>query len=420
MFGWYRDLSAKERGTMLACFGGWSLDALDVQVYSFVMPTLIALWSISKGEAGLIGTVTLLISSFGGWFSGALCDRYGRVRMLQITILWYAVFTFLCGFAMNFEQLFVLRALHGFGFGGEWAAGAVLIGEAVRDKYRGRAVGLVQTGWGVGWGVAALLYTGIFAFVPEALAWKILFWVGIAPALFVFWVRRHIDEPDVFHTRRRAAGGFDKAHLLSVLRPPYLWTTVKVALMVSGAQGGGYALSVWLPTYLKTVRGLSAPSTGSFLVLHISGALIGFVWGSYLSDQIGRKATFMWSAVGSFVMILIYMFAPLDNFALLLMGFPLGIILYIKFPPMGPFMTELYPTGVRGTGQGFCYNAGRGIGAVFPALIGFLSEHMSLAGAIGVFSAIAFGLMIVMLLLLPETRGRSLAEIDGAATAPGN
>jgi MFS family permease len=420
MLGWYRDLSAKERGTMLACFGGWSLDALDVQVYSFVMPTLIALWAISKGEAGLIGTVTLLISSFGGWFSGALCDRYGRVHMLQITILWYAFFTFLCGFAQNFEQLFILRALHGFGFGGEWAAGAVLIGEAVRDKYRGRAVGLVQTGWGVGWGAAALLYTGIYAFVPEALAWKILFWVGIIPALFVFWVRRHIDEPEIYVVGRETAKKFDTSHLLSVLRPPYLWTTVKVALMVAGAQGGGYALSVWLPTYLKTVRGLSAPTTGSFLMLHISGALIGFVWGSYLSDQIGRKATFMWSAVGSFALILVYTFVPLDNVSLLLMGFPLGIILYIKFPPMGPFMTELYPTEVRGTGQGFCYNAGRGIGAVFPALIGFLSEHMSLASAIGLFSAIAFGIMILMLLMLPETRGRSLAELDGIAAAPGN
>jgi predicted MFS family arabinose efflux permease len=295
----------------------------------------------------------------------------------------------------------------------------VLIGEAVRDKYRGRAVGLVQTGWGVGWAAGALLYTGIYAFVPEALAWKLLFWIGILPALFVFWVRRHIQDPDIFHGRQTAKPT-GASHILSVLRPPHLWTTIKVSLMVSGAQGGGYALSVWLPTYLKTVRGLSAPTTGSFLLLHISGALIGFVWGSYLSDQIGRKATFMWSAVGSFAMILVYMFAPLDNFSLLLMGFPLGIILYIKFPPMGPFMTELYPTEVRGTGQGFCYNAGRGIGAVFPALIGFLAEHMSLAGAIGTFAAIAFGLMIVMLLMLPETRGRSLAELDGAATAPGN
>src|SRR5579884_1246398 len=156
MLAWLRELNPKERQTMGACFGGWSLDALDVQMYSFVIPTVIAIWGLSRGDAGLIATVTLLISSFGGWFTGSLSDRFGRVRMLQITILWYSFFTFLCGFAQNFEQLFALRALHGLGFGGEWAAGSVLIGEVVRDKYRGRAVGFVQTGWAIGWGAAAL------------------------------------------------------------------------------------------------------------------------------------------------------------------------------------------------------------------------------------------------------------------------
>src|SRR5436305_9070162 len=118
--------------------------------------------------------------------------------MLQITILWYSFFTFLCGFAQNFEQLFVLRALHGFGFGGEWAAGSVLIGEVVRDKFRGRAVGFVQTGWAVGWGAGALVYTGLFWMLPEATAWRVLFFVGILPALLVFWIRRHLKDSDVF------------------------------------------------------------------------------------------------------------------------------------------------------------------------------------------------------------------------------
>jgi len=165
MLAWFGELNTKERRTMGACFGGWALDAFDVQMYSFVIPTVIALWGLSRGEAGLIGTVTLLISSLGGWFSGTLADRFGRVRMLQITILWYSIFTFLCAFAQNFEQLFVLRALHGFGFGGEWAAGAVLMGEVIRDKYRGRGVGIVQTGWAVGWGsLCADLYRALCLF----------------------------------------------------------------------------------------------------------------------------------------------------------------------------------------------------------------------------------------------------------------
>src|SRR6476659_9737466 len=211
MLAWFGELNAKERRTMGACFGGWALDAFDVQMYSFVIPTVIALWGLSRGEAGLIGTVTLLISSLGGLFCGTLADRFGRVLMLQITILWYSFFTFLCAFAQNFEQLFVLRGLHGLGFGGEWATGAVLMGEVIRDKYRGRGVGFVQTGAAVGPGLAALVYAGLYAILPEAIAWRALFAVGILPALLVLWIRRSIPESEAFEGRRSAKPGI--AHL---------------------------------------------------------------------------------------------------------------------------------------------------------------------------------------------------------------
>jgi MFS family permease len=369
-------------------------------------------WGLSRGEAGLIGTVTLLISSLGGWFSGTLADRFGRVRMLQITILWYSVFTFLCAFAQNFEQLFILRALHGFGFGGEWAAGAVLMGEVIRDKYRGRGVGIVQTGWAVGWGASALVYTALYAVLPEAIAWRALFAIGLLPAVFVFWIRRHIDEPEIFRDKQRKRAPVTAAHLLAAFRSPHLWTTIKVSLMVTGAQGGGYALGIWMPTYLRTVRHLSATTTGGFLLVQIFGAFLGFLAGAYLSDIIGRKWTFMWSAILSFIGILLYMFLPMGNTALLFFGVPLFVVFLMKFPPMGPFMTELYPTSVRGTAQGFCYNSGRALGSFFPTMVGYLSQVMSLGTAIAVFSAIAFGLMIVMLLTLPETRGRSLASLE--------
>ena len=415
MIAWMADLNAKERRTMGACFGGWALDAFDVQMYSFIIPTVIVLWGLSRGEAGLIGTVTLLISSLGGWFCGTLSDRFGRVRMLQFTILWYSVFTFLCAFAQDFQQLFWLRALHGLGFGGEWAAGAVLMGESIRDKYRGRGVGLVQTGWAVGWGASALVYTVLYSVLPEAIAWRVLFAVGLLPAVFVFWIRRHIEEPALFHATRRSRPAIGFSHLLSAFRTPYLWTTVKVTLMVAGAQGGGYALGIWMPTYLRMVRGLSASGTGGFLLVQIFGALLGFLAGAWLSDAIGRRLTFMLSAIGSVAMVLIYMFVPMSNTVLLFAGIPLNIMMLMKFPPMGPFMTELYPTAVRGNAQGFCYNAGRAIGAAFPTLVGVLSERMPLGAAIGVFSVIAFGLMIVMLLMLPETRGRSLDSLDEAA-----
>jgi MFS family permease len=413
MLAWLRDLNGRERSTMLACWSGWTLDGFDGQLYSYVVPTVIALWGISAGTAGTIGTVALLTSSFGGWITGSLSDRFGRVRMLQITIVWYSLFTFLCGFAQNFEQLFVLRALHGLGFGGEWAAGAVLMGEVIRDKYRGRGVGFVQTGAAIGPGAAALVYAGLYAVLPEATAWRALFAVGILPALLVLWIRRKIPESEAF-ARQATQPPAGVAHLFSAFRGPYFWLTVKVSLMVAGAQGGVYAVQFWMPTYLRTVRHLSATGTGGYVAVQMLGALIGFLLGAYLADAIGRKWTFMLSAVLTVAMVLIYMFVPVNDTALLFLGMPLSTAILMKFSPMGPFMTELYPTELRGTGQGFCYNGGRAIGAFFPTIIGYASQVMPLGTAIALFCTLASGLMIVMLLLLPETRGRQIASLQSA------
>jgi MFS family permease len=414
MLRWLGDLTRKEKKTMIACLCGWSLDALDVQLFSLVIPTLLTLWGIGRAEAGMLGTVTLLVSALGGWIAGALSDRFGRVKVLQVTILWYALFTFLCGFAQDYTQLFVLRTLQGLGFGAEWSAGAVLMGEAIRDRYRGRAVGLVQSGWAIGWGAAVLLYTALFAWLPEAMAWRALFWMGLAPALLVFWVRKHVDEPDVFtQTKTREVGA---ARLFVVLRPPYFTTTLRVALMVTGAQGGVYALAVWLPTYLRTARGLSIGDTGSYLFVHIVGAWFGFIAGAHLADAIGRRATFFLSALGAAVTLVVFITLPLSSGMQLFVAGPLGFVVYMMFAPMGAFMTELYPTAVRGVGQGFCYNVGRAMGALFPALVGFLADRLSLGTAIVLFALAAYALQLAALLALPETRGRSVAHIGREPT----
>jgi MFS family permease len=414
MLAWLRDLTSRERKTMLGCWSGWTLDAFDQQLYSYVVPTVIAVWGMSTGAAGMIGTVSVVTSSFGGWFAGALADRFGRVRVLQIAILWYSVFTFLCAFAQNFEQLFILRGLHGLGYGGEWATGAVLMGEVIRDKYRGRGVGFVQTGGAVGPGLGALVYAGLYAVLPEEIAWRALFAVGILPALLVLWIRRSIPESEAFAGQRNSSTRPGLAHLLSAFRGPYLWLTIKVSLMAMGAQGGGWAIGFWMPTYLLTVRHLSASGTGLYVAVQSFGALIGFVLGAYLADAIGRKWTFMISAVARIIMVLVYLYAPVGNTGLLLLGVPLSIAIQMGFAPMGPFMTELYPTAIRGTGQGFCYNAGRAIGAVFMTAIGFATVVMPLGAAIALFSILAHVLMIVMLLALPETRGRAIANLETA------
>src|SRR5437868_7070116 len=187
------------------------------------------------------------------------------------------------------------------------------------------------------------------------------------------------------HPRRRPG----LSHLLSAFRGRYLWLTIKVSLMVMGAQGGVWAVNFWMPTYLRTVRHLSASGTGLYVAVQACGALIGFLIGAYLADAIGRKWTFMISAVATIIMVLVYLYVPIGDTGLLLLGIPLNASILMKFAPMGPYMTELYPTDIRGTGQGFCYNAGRAIGSVFMTAIGFATVVMPLGTAIALVSTLA-------------------------------
>jgi MFS family permease len=388
------------------------LDGMDVMVFSFVLPTLMVLWHIGKGQAGLLGTSSLLLSAIGGWLAGLAADRWGRVRVLQLTIVWFAFFTFLSGFTNSFEQLFVVRGFQGLGFGGEWAVGSVLIGEKIRAQYRGRAVGTTQAGWAIGWGIAALFYTILFRALPVDIAWRAMFWIGLLPSFLAVWVRHHVDEPQVFESSRELRVSQSSMYFLQIFSPPMLRTTLLTSLVALGAQGGYYAVSTFLPLYLNA-RGLSVIKTGGYLMVVIAGSFAGYLTSAHLADGIGRKWSLVLFAVGSFTAIAIYTVVPLSNTATLLLGFPLGFFPSGSFSPMGSFFTELFPTSLRGSGQGFAYNLGRGIGALFPALVGYFSARMPLGQAIAMFAVTAYLLMVFGVLLLPETQGRELADVDG-------
>lgn len=407
--GWYRRMQPNERRAFWSCKIGYGLDAMDTQFLSFVIPTLIATWGLTKGEAGLIGTVTLLASAVGGWAAGILSDRFGRVRTLQLTIVWFAFFTLACAFAQNFPQLLVARGLMGLGFGGEWTAGAVLMGEVIHARDRGKAVGMVQAGWAIGWAVSAGLYTLVFTVLPPEQAWRALFAIGIAPAPFVIFIRRFVEEPEIHRTQKQLERKQNADHsFLEIFGPGIWWTTLRAALLATGAQGGYYAITTWLPTYLKTEQHLSVVGTGGYLAVIIAGSYAGYLFGAWLNDRFGRKPSFIAFSLASIIIAVVYTRLPLSNAMLLVLGFPLGFCASGIFSGMGAFMTELFPTRVRGSGQGFCYNFGRAVGATFPFLIGHVAQKMTLGAAIGTFAAAAYGIVILAALTLPETRGAQL------------
>jgi MFS family permease len=405
-FEWFRSLGKRGRRAFAGAFGGYGLDSYDFQVLPLGMVAITAYFSLSKPEAGLLTTVTLVVSAIGGAIAGILADRIGRVRTLIITVITYAVFTVACGFATNYETLLVLRAFQGLGFGGEWAAGAILVAEYAKPEYRGRAVAFIQSAWAVGWGLSVIVYTVVFSIADPDIAWRILFWTGALPAALVWYVRRNVtDAPQV--TEKRVASK-QRGSFKAIFQGDLTKTTLFAALLATGVQGGYYTLATWLPTFLKTERNLTVVGTGGYLAFLISGAFIGYVCGGYITDRIGRKKTFALFAILSALLIVCYINIPAGaNNLVLILGFPLGFCASAIFSGFGSFLAELYPTDLRGTGQGFTYNFGRAVGALFPTLVGFLATSWGVGGAM-VFGAVAYGIAVVALLGLPETLGREL------------
>ena len=407
--GFYKVMNPKEKKTFWGCFMGWGLDGMDFMIYPLVIGTIIALWQVDRGLAGLAVTGTLLASAVGGWVAGYMADRIGRVRTLQITILWFSSFSLISAFAQDFNQLMVARALLGFGFGGEWAAGAVLMGETIRAEFRGRAVGSVQSAWAVGWGAAVLFQAITFSLLPEELAWRAMFALGFLPALLLIYVRRHIEEPEIAQAARAKLAQENKApSILEIFKPELLKTTVLASLLTMGAQGGYYAITTWVPTFLKTERKLTVIGSTGYLAFLILGSFAGFLFGAWMADRYGRRKLFITFSIGAICLLLAYTQWEITNEMMMWLGFPLGFFASGYFSGLGAFLTELFPTRLRGSGQGFCYNFGRGMGALFPALVGYFSSQYGLATAIAVFAVIAYGVFLVTALLLPETRGREL------------
>jgi MFS family permease len=399
---WYRTMDGNARRAFWTSYGGFGLDAMNVQVYAFVLPALLSVWGLSHSEAGLLTTVTLVSSAVGGWTGGLLADRFGRARMLTVTIICFAGATFLCGLARNAEELLVARALQGLGFGAEWAVGAVFIAEIASNETRARVVGMVQSAWVVGWGLAAAVSAIALATYGPDIGWRVAFITASIPALILFALRRKLTEPKIFKGARRKAP-WHRIFTSSLRR-----STLLGCLLATGVHGGYWALATWWPTMLLAERGISLTGDGRYFVSLLAGAMGGYVFGSWSGDRTGRRTTLAHFAFAGIVMVLAYAQFGATDQMLLFFSFPLGFVALGMFSVTGPVLSELFSTEVRGSGLGFCYNFGRGMAGLSPLLIGTTAGRIGIDHALGIAVGGAYGLVILAAALLPETRGRVL------------
>lgn len=286
MSNWYKECSPVERKTFWASFGAGARCARR----SDVQPGHSGADRRFRHHESRCRSPQLdypVFGAIGGWFGGALGDRFGRVKALQITVATFALATFACAFVTSYNQLLVLKAIQGLGFGAEWACGAVLMAEIIRPENRGRALAAVQSAWAVGWGVAVLLSAIVFTFVEHEIAWRLLFALGLLPALLIIFIRRGIPEP------RRATAKADQPPfwqtVAGIFRPDVLRFTLIGALFGTGAHGGYAALTTFLPTYLREVRQLSVLGSSAYLAVIIVAFFCGCIVSGMLSDRLGRR-----------------------------------------------------------------------------------------------------------------------------------
>ncbi|TIT93322.1 MAG: MFS transporter, partial [Mesorhizobium sp.] len=309
MFTWYKELTERERNTFWGCFAGWAVDAMDAQLFSFVLPILIAAWGMSTAQAGYLATATLLSAAIGGWACGYLADRFGRARIMQLTILWFCSFTFLAGFAQDFQQLMFLRILQGLGFG-------------------------------VGWSAAAILAGLVLAYFPQDYGWRVLLMIGVLPGLLVLYLRRKLEEPEIFvRTRELVEKTGNRPGLGAIFQPETLPTTVLSSLLAFGVIGVGGAIVNWLPTFMKTVRELSPGASGYYVFVVTGGSFFGFLASAYLADRLGRRRTFQLFLLCSWSITIAYMFLPLSGWPLIVLGAPFGFFTIGNYAALGPFFT---------------------------------------------------------------------------------
>jgi MFS family permease len=402
---WWHEADARARHAFIAASLGWMLDSFDVMLYAIVLAALIRdpVLHLSFQAAGILGSVTLIAAAVGGIVFGVVADRIGRKRALIAAILIYSVFTAACGFAQSAMQLAVFRVLLGLGFGGEWATGVALVSESFPAKHRGKALAFVQSSWAIGYGLAAL----VNLIVMPIWGWRGVFFVGVLPALLTMWIRRKVEEPKIW--RQTAAS--ERGRIGMLFAPGIARITVFVTLMNACTLFGWWGLNSWVPGYLAldTARGgigLSSSTMSLFVIFMQAGMWLGYVSFGFIADAIGRKRAYILFVVGASVLLPLYGFLR-EPAILLALGPFVAFFGTGYYSGFGAVIAELYPTTVRATAAGVCYNTGRIASAAAPFVVGSLAAKRGFFAAFAVAGA-AFLLAAVMWIWIPETSNREL------------
>ncbi|MCL4845002.1 MAG: MFS transporter [Acidobacteria bacterium] len=407
LLGWWRVATPEARRALIAASLGWMLDAFDVMLYALVLAALMGDLEMTKGTAGFLGSLTLVASAAGGVIFGLVADRFGRTRALMASILIYSVFTAACGLAQNVLQLAVFRVFLGLGMGGEWASGAALVSETWPAEHRGKALGIMQSSWAVGYAAAAV----VTALVMPTFGWRAVFFVGILPAFFTLWVRRRVKEPELWH-RSREVPRADRPGFAGLFSGPLGRLTVAITLMNACTMFAWWGFNLWIPAYLSLPAGdggigLSTTAMSALVVAMQVGMWFGYVTFGFVSDAFGRKRTYVVYLLAAAVLMLAYA-STRQPIVLLLLGPFVAFFGTGYFSGFGAVTAEVYPTAIRATAQGFTYNIGRVASAVAPFAVGSLAQTEGFGVALSL-SAVAFLAAAGMWTFIPETKGRALA-----------
>lgn len=404
-FRW-SELSAQQRNSLLAAGLSWFFSGFDVMLYSALLPQLLPALSMSKAVAGSLTTLLLIATGLGSFLFGFLADRYGRKRMLIYSVLTFSFSTFLCGLAPNIIALAICRIAIGLGMGGEWTCGAALLAESWPSNLRARAMGIVQSGYAIGYALAVVVTGGL---APLA-GWRGLFCLGLLPAFFTLWLQKNVAEPAIWSAQ-------SKPTATTSAEKRVLWRAALarlLALLSMNTFGlfAWWGLFSWMPAYLALPlaqggRDFRVLGTVTFVVvINLAGMVPGYLFFGSVADAIGRKKTVILYLLAAAVLVPFFAAARQPAW-ILIFGCITAFFGSGFFTGSGTLASELFPTRIRAVALGLSYNLARSFSALAPLLIGRLGENRGLSWAF-LACGVAYALAGLSALFIPETSGRDL------------